>query len=118
MSITVNTEVYSEDTSLSPDKVRYTGPSKTAEIKDNFDLIRVAAKPTGTFRGMVRSEVKHTKTLTLDDGSKADVIVRLLVAWPVGAAQADVEGAVDKVGDFAITAACKTDLVVKHDLHA
>lgn len=102
MAITLNTLAYSQDASVSKDKVLYTGPSNTFAIKDQVSLARVAPKPTATFRGVARAEAKRVKTVTLDDGTKADAIVTVSSSFPVGMAKADADALRDDVGDFAI----------------
>jgi len=104
MTITLNTLAYSQDASVTRDKVEYTGPSNTFAIKDKLSLARVAPKPTLTFDGVARAEVKRTKTVTLANGKTADAIVTATVSFPVGMAKADADALRDDVGDFLIGA--------------
>jgi hypothetical protein len=104
MAITLNTLAYSQDAFVSKDRVLYTGPSNNFAIKDQLVLSRTAPKPTSTFRGVARAEVKRVKTVTLDDGTKADAIVTQSTSFPVGMAKADADALRDDVGDFAIGA--------------
>jgi len=104
MSITLNTLVYNQDSFASPDRVVYVGPSHTYTLKDQIFLGRAAPKPTKDFRGVARAYFKRVKTLTLDDSTKADVIINVEVAVPVGAASADVDAVRDDVGDLIISA--------------
>lgn len=115
MSITLNTLAYTQDPALNANLVPYIGPANTHTVKDQLVLGRTAPKPTSTFRGMARSSVKRAKTLTLDDGSKADAIINVSVSIPVGAATADVNALRDDVGDFLISADAGT-LINNHDL--
>jgi hypothetical protein len=115
MTITLNTLAYNQDAFASPNKVEYTGPANTFAIKDKLSLARVAPKPAGTFRGVARAEVKRTKTVTLDDGTKADAIVTLNFSFPVGMAKADADALRDDVGDYAISTG-GGDLAWAHDI--
>lgn len=108
MSITLNTLAYSQDTAPTPDRVNYVGPSNTYTVKDELSLARVAAKPNGTYRGNARSEVKRTKTLTLDDSTTGDSIIKVQISTPVGSAIADVMALVNDVGDFLLSADAQT----------
>jgi hypothetical protein len=102
MAITINTLVYNQDAAVTKDKVEYTGPAHTFAIKDKLSLARTAPKPTPTFAGVARAEVKRTKTVTLSDGKTADAIVTCNVSFPVGMAKADADALRDDVGDFLI----------------
>lgn len=115
MAITLNTLSYNQDAFVTPNKLKYVGPDSTFSVKDEITLGRTAPKPTPTFAGVARSEVKRVKTVTLANGSTADAIVTLLTSLPVGMAQADAEALIDDVGDFAITADM-SNLAWKHDL--
>lgn len=115
MAITLNTLAYNQDAFVNPNKVQYTGPANTFTTKDVLSLGRVIPKPTKTFAGVAKAEVKRTKTVTLTDGSKADAIVTLSCSLPVGMAKADADALRDDVGDFALLTACD-DLFWKHDL--
>lgn len=106
MAITLNTLAYAMDTALTPNKVRYVGPSQSTAIKDRLDLGRTDPKPSGTERGYARHEVKRTKTVTCDDAVKRDVIITVSTSIPVGAADADIDALRDDVGDFVISADC------------
>lgn len=113
--LTLNTLEYNQDAFVTPNKVRYTGPDADISNKDEIALARTAPKPTKDFRGVARSEMKRTKTVTLDDGSVADAIVIVQFNLPVGMAEADADALRDDVGDFAISAQGKL-LAWKHDL--
>lgn len=115
MSITLNTLAYAQDSFVTPNKVNYVGPSQNFTTKDLLSLGRTAPKPTATYAGNARSEVKRTKTVTLADGSKADAIITVSASFPVGMAQADVNSLRDDVGDFLISADAGT-LMWNHDL--
>jgi len=115
MTITLNTLAYDQDSFVTPNKVKYTGPDHTFSVKDELSLSRVAPKPTTTFAGVARAEAKRTKTVTLDDGSSADAIVTISCSLPVGITTTDANALRDDVGDFAISADCTT-LFNNHDL--
>lgn len=115
MSITLNTLAYSQDAFVSANKVNYTGPSHTFAVKDLIVLGRTAAKPTSTFAGVARSEMKRTKTVTLADGSKADAYVTCTTAFPVGISEADADALRDDLGDLVISATGKL-VAWNHDL--
>jgi hypothetical protein len=115
MSITLNTLTYSQDSFANPNKVIYTGPVNTFSIKDLLILGRVAPKPTSTFRGIARSQVKRTQTVVLDDGSYADAIITVDFSFPVGMTQAVADNLRNDVGDFVISSDAGT-LTWNHDL--
>jgi hypothetical protein len=115
MSITLNTLAYSQDVSLNSNKMLYVGPDNSFSVKDHLTLGRTSPKPTTTFAGVARAEAKRTKTVTLGDGSTAEAIVTITTSLPVGMAEADADDLRDDVGDFAISADCKT-LFWNHDL--
>lgn len=115
MSVTLNTLAYSQDSFQTPNRVLYAGPSNTFQVKDHLVLSRTAPKPSGTFLGMARAQVKRVKTLTLDTGLKADAIITVDIAIPVGAANADIDALRDDVGDFMISADAGS-LIKNHDL--
>lgn len=102
MAITLNTLVYNQDTFVSNNKVLYTGPSNTFSVKDQLSLARTAAKPTSTFAGVARSEIKRTKTVTLADSTTAEAIVTLSFALPVGMVEADADSLVNDVCDLGL----------------
>jgi hypothetical protein len=115
MSITLNTLVYNQDSFLTPNRVQYVGPANTFAVRDQLALARTSPKPSGTFRGVARAQVKRVKTLELDDGNFADAIVTIDVAVPVGAASADIDALCNDVGDFAVSTDMST-LVNNHDI--
>lgn len=115
MALTINTLAYNQDSFLSQDKVQYTGPSHTFQDKDTLVLGRTAPKPTSTFAGMARSLIKRVKTVTLADGSRVDAMITTETAFPVGAADAIIDGMRDDMGDFLISADAG-NLIKKHDI--
>lgn len=115
MAITLNTLAYSQDSFVSKDKVLYIGPSNTFSVKDHLSLGRTSPKPTTTFAGVARAEVKRVKTVDIGGGNKADAIISVSVSLPVGMAQADVNALRDDVGDFLIGSEAGT-LLWNHDL--
>jgi hypothetical protein len=115
MSLTLNTLVYNQDSFTSPNKVQYTGPSNTFASKDLISLGRTAPKPTATYAGNARSEVKRTKTVTTGTDLTADAIITVSCSLPVGMAQADVDALRNDVGDFLVSTEGGT-LLWNHDL--
>jgi hypothetical protein len=115
MSITLNTLAYGQDVSLNSNKMLYVGPDNTFSVKDHLTLGRTVPKPTATFAGVARAEVKRTKTVTLADSSTAEAIVTITCSLPVGMAEADADALRDDIGDFAISADCAS-LFWNHDL--
>jgi hypothetical protein len=112
MSLTINTLTYSQDVPTSANKVPYVGPSHTFTTKDLLTLGRIDPKPTATYAGNARYEVKRTKTVELngDSSTTADAIITTSFSLPVGMAQADVNSLRDDMGDFLIGTECGTFL--------
>jgi hypothetical protein len=115
MPITLNTVDFSQDSFQNPNKVSYTSSGNSFTEKDSLSLGRTAPKPTSTFRGVAKSEVKRTKTMTLDDSTLWDAIVTVNIALPVGIAEADATALLNDVGDFLISADATT-LAYNHDI--
>lgn len=115
MSITLNTLAYVQDAFLTPNKVQYVGPSHSFAALDVIHLSRQAPKPTTTFAGIGRSEMKRSKTVTLADGSKAVAFAGVYFHLPVGISDADADAIRDDVADFALSADAGS-LAKKHDL--
>lgn len=117
MAITLMTNlVYNQDSFVTANKVRYSGPVQTYTIKDYIDLGRVAPKPSNQGPGVARSSVKTVRTLVLEDGiTKRDVIIETNFAIPVGAKLTDVQDLREMHGEFVSSPECDS-LVTKHDL--
>lgn len=113
MSLSINAKTYSAN-SVGPNLVGYAGPNHTSSVKDAFSLGRTDAKPTATFSGMVRSEGKLTRTLTLTGAltPTGESITKFQVAVPVGAASADIDAILNDLGAFIASATYK-DVVKK-----
>lgn len=109
MALTFNAKTFTAD-SYQANSVDYVGPAKTLSIKDNFHLARVAPKPTSVFSGVARSKAKLVRTLNLTGAltTTGDIIVDINISAPVGAASADVDGAVNDAGSFLSGADAKT----------
>jgi hypothetical protein len=116
MSITLNTVVFDYDSQPTPNKCLYVSGDNTFSSKDQLALGRTSPKPTATYAGNARSEVKRTKTVTLADGSEADAIVTVSVSLPVGISSSDAAALCDDVGDFLISGDALT-LVYNHDIN-
>lgn len=116
MSITINTVAYAEDSQVNPNIVDYVSPTHSFTAKDVLRLSRTPPKPNGSVdRGVARAEAVRTKTVTLDDGTTRDAIVRVSCSLPVGMAKADADALRDDIGDLAISATAET-LFWNHDL--
>lgn len=113
MSLSVNTKTYAAD-SVGPNLVGYAGPAHTSSVKDKIALGRTVAKPTAAFSGVVRSEGKLTRTLTLTGAltPTADGILEIRTSVPVGAASADIDAMLNDMGAFLASATYK-DIVKK-----
>lgn len=113
MSLSVNTKTYSLDSSA-PNLVKYAGPNHTSSVKDLIALGRTVAKPTATFSGVVRSDGKLTRTLTLTGALSptGDAILEVKTSVPVGAAAADIDAILNDFGAFLASATYK-DIVKK-----
>lgn len=113
MSATVNAKTYAAD-SVGPNLVRYAGPAHTASIQDVLSLGRTAAKPTAAFSGVVRSDGKLTRTLTLTGAltPTGTAILEIKTSVPVGAASADIDILLNDGGAFLASATYK-DIVKK-----
>jgi hypothetical protein len=113
MSLSVNTKTYAAD-SVGPNLVGYAGPNHTSSVKDKLSIGRTAAKPTVTFSGVVRSDGKLTRTLTLTGAitTTADAILEIKTSIPVGAASADIDAILNDMGAFLASASYK-DIVKK-----
>lgn len=99
MSLIFNTKTYVAD-SFEKDSVGYNGPAKTVTLKDDVKLSRVAAVGSAVFSGQAKAEAKLTRTLTLT-GAKTltgDIIIKVLVFTPVGAASGDIDAALNDTG--------------------
>jgi hypothetical protein len=109
MSLTVNASTYAAD-SIGPNLVAYAGPAHTASVKDRLSLGRTAAKPTSVFSGVVRSEGKLTRTLTLTGAltTTGDAILEIRTSIPVGAASAAIDAMLNDMGAFLASASYKT----------
>lgn len=116
MSFTINTKTYELDAHNSPNNVAYRGPAHTGEIVDQVNLSRQQPKPTATFRGIKRGEVKLTRTMTLDDGSKVPAIGTISCGVPVGSAIADQEAFIADLYALAAADGVAEKVVTLHDI--
>lgn len=113
MSLSVNAKTYGAD-SVGPNLVGYAGPAHTSSVKDKLSLGRTSAKPTSTFSGVVRSDGKLTRTLTLTGAltPTGDAILEIKTSVPIGAASADIDALLNDMGAFLASATYK-DIVKK-----
>jgi len=116
MSLTVNAKTFTQDNVVN-NGVTYAGPANTVTSKDLLALRRVAPKPTSVFSGVGRTSAKLTRTQTLTGALTpfGDMIIEMSVSCPVGAADADVEAALDDAAAFLGSADCK-NLVKKQQV--
>lgn len=103
MSLTVSTKTYNEFRQQ-PDAIAYAGPANTISSKDLIELKRVLPKPTATFAGVARPNVKFVQTQDLGDQS-VDAIVNVTGSLPVGMTSAAIEDLRDDVVSFLGSAA-------------
>lgn len=113
---TINTKNYDLDAHNSPNNVAYRGPGHTGEVVDQVNLSRQAAKPTATFRGIKRGEVKLTRTMTLDDGSKVPAIGTINCGFPVGSAIADQQAFIADLAALAAAGGVVEKVTTLHDI--
>lgn len=116
MAMTFNTKTYTAD-GYQKDLVTYTGAANTVSVKDQFRLGRTAAKPTDTYSGTSRFQVKATRTHTLT-GAKTptgDSIFDLGVNVPVGISDADLDAWSNDFGAFVSSSYFK-DLIKKQKI--
>jgi hypothetical protein len=113
MSLSVNAKTYAAD-SVGPNLVSYAGPAHTSSVDDKLSLGRTTAKPTTVFSGVVRSDGKLTRTLTLTGAltPNAKAILEIKTSIPVGAAAADIDSMLNDMGAFLASATYK-DVVKK-----
>lgn len=104
MTMTLNTQVYTLDTSIDPNANQYTGPAHTQAVKDLLVLRRTPAKGVATTTSVPKASAtaKMTKTVTVG-GVSTEIIGEYTVRYPVGAAKADVDDIRDKLGDLMIS---------------
>lgn len=109
MALTVNASSYTVN-SVGPNLVSYAGPAHTSSVKDALSLGRTAAKPTAVFSGVVRSEGKLTRTLTLTGALTpvGDAILEIRTSIPVGVAGAAIDALLNDMGAFLASATYKT----------
>lgn len=83
---TYNTKSYVQG-KVEPNKVTLVGPSHTFTSKQTLALARTDPKPSGTFKGVSRAEVKGTRTAVVNPttGEVRDVIIYAGASVPVGA---------------------------------
>lgn len=101
MSLTPGALTYPPD-SYQKDSVGYIGVLKTASVKDDIVLSRVAPKPTSVFSGVLRTRAKLTRTYALTGAltPTGDVIVEVSASVPVGMSATDVATVKGVVADM------------------
>lgn len=108
MSLTINTKVYTAN-EFAGNSVGHIGPNHTASVKDTVKILRTPAKPTAKFSGVVRGELRATRTLTLTGALTpvADAVWPIGWSVPVGAAAADVDTMCADLGAYIASAEFK-----------
>lgn len=94
MSFTVNTKVYTEDSTINKDAIRYAGPNQTGAVVDNFELKRVAPKRISTYEGNTRAGIRLTRSAVVD-GKTLVAYVNTETSIPVGFPTADATALVN-----------------------
>jgi len=103
MSWTINAKVFTADGNTA-NAVAYIGPAHTLSLKDDLRLARTAPKPTSTFSGVARVQMKLARTMTLTGAltPSHEGILDLTGSIPVGAASGDADSLAN---DFAAAVA-------------
>jgi len=103
MTWTFNSKAFTAD-GQTANAVQYAGPAQTLSLKDQLRVARTAPKPTSTFSGVGRTQVKLVRTLTLTGALTPthEGIIDLSMSMPVGFTGADVDA---MVNDFAAAVA-------------
>lgn len=102
MSFVINTLTYNRDAFVNPNKLTFTGPSHTYQVKDLFIEGRTAPKPSGSDPGVARASVKRTKSVLIG-GVYKDIIIEVSCSVPVGSADADIDALRDDVADYLLS---------------
>jgi hypothetical protein len=117
MSLTISTKTYASHRET-PDAVSYAGPGHTITLKDQLDLKRVFPKPTNSFKGVARPNVKFVRTVVVNatTGETADMIYNGSASVPVGVSDSDIDAFLADIEDFYGLQAAK-DLYKSLDIH-
>lgn len=111
MALTVNAKSYTPD-GWDLNSVRFQGPAHTVSVKDRIIQKKSDAKPTATYSGNNRYQVKVVRTHTLT-GAKtaiADGYADLQFLLPAGMPAADIDAYCADLGAYIASAAFKTAL--------
>lgn len=111
MSLTFNTKTYTAD-AFNANSVSYAGPANTLSVKDLLRVARTAAKPTATYSGNGRVEVKLTRTHTLSGAltPTGDSISTFSYSGPIGISDADADAISNDLGALVASADFKSML--------
>jgi len=109
MTLAINAKTFTAN-SFSDKAVGYFGPAKTASVKDDARLAYSPAKPTDSYSGNVRANVKLSRTHTLTGAktTSADALVVVDISVPVGTASADIDAMLNDVGALLSSTSSKT----------
>lgn len=116
MSLTINTKAYANDVARAPNIYRYLGPAHTFANKDYVDCYRTSPKPTSTFAGVGKSEIKLTRTVTDGTDEVGDAIASFNVSFPADAATAQLQAVIDDLAAWLATTAAD-DLLINHEIN-
>lgn len=115
MTITVNTKAYTLDTA-NGNVARFLGPAHSFQAVDTISFARTAPKPTKDFAGVARAVVKLTRSVPTGIDQRANIVLGGDThSIPVGAAQADIDAALNDYAALMALADVKT-FVSKHVL--
>jgi len=111
MALAVNAKSYVAD-GWDTNSVRFQGPLHSTSVVDRILQKITPAKPTALFSGLVRFQVKLTRTHTLTGAKTAtgNSTVDINIARPVGISDADTDALVADLGAYIASAAFKAAL--------
>jgi len=114
MSLTVNALSYAQDTQVTPDVQKYTGPAHSMSSLDTMTLKRSAPKPTSDHSGYAKAEAKLTRGMT-DGGTPAtgvgNGILSVPISIPVDADRTEAETMINDLATWLLTAEAKSVLL-------
>lgn len=116
MALTINTKTYANDVARTPDSYRYLGANHSFSVKDYVDAYRTAPKPTATFAGVGKAEVKLTRTVTDGTDPVGTGIAGFYTSFPVGGATAELQAFLDDLAAWLATTSAD-DLLINHEIN-
>lgn len=108
MALSIGAKSYNAD-GWGTNSVHFQGPANTISVKDQVIQKKTGPKPTSTFSGMSRFQVKLLRTLTLTGAKTAtgESTVDCNFNFPVGCTNADIDAACADLGAYFASAAFK-----------